>query len=625
MNVTSGLSRPIACTSSPRLGASWSVSTRRRPGGSRAREAFTLVEVLVTVALLGIVMVLLLVPLVNSFGYFRSATARGDAQAAARICLDSMARELADAMYVQLDMYDESMIAFVPPLRLDPDDPNSDIVTPPRPDWSRAIRYWQALYDPTRNYNPGTYLGPGNTYFVARTVVPDPLNYPDSYDDPWNRWSQDWADEQNDQAAEGITNWSPISRIVHTDIDWQFTGNDFGLRNATLQPGFPYLDVQYQLSEGTITEAEATRAYRDYVVGLTPNALDYDASHLEFAPAVVAGEWLRPLTGPNGVDYSVYRSRHPLWRLGAPYTGWASFAEDQQLLGFLDTLYWARDPFLLIHRWEPEQQRYLLRAAGVFDPRTRFMRVMNLGATGGEPAAIYDTAEYPYVSPTAWIAFGIDWIDGSLHCALPPWGDRASMQAELPYAVGPGTLVSVSALPEGQLKYDMGLPPWAARTVDGSAFSAFILPDSVEVYADSFTGGVSTGLPDRLLTQVECTPREGMDQFQLGADPSAAASTHGPHYGWLRFPQVLGDGVDADLHTFWIDYRWRNNGYWENGVEYPDLISAYYRTAAIIDISLTVTRADPSARAGQRISQSANMSRRVKLRNLVREIRHAED
>ncbi|MBE9565969.1 MAG: hypothetical protein IMF16_04390, partial [Proteobacteria bacterium] len=60
-------------------------------------------EVLVTTALLGIVFVLLLIPIVNSFGYFRSATARGDAQAAARICLDSMARELADAMYVQLD------------------------------------------------------------------------------------------------------------------------------------------------------------------------------------------------------------------------------------------------------------------------------------------------------------------------------------------------------------------------------------------------------------------------------------------------------------------------------------------------------------------------------------------
>lgn len=619
MSVTSSISRPIACVSSPRLRASLAVSARRRLRGSRAREAFTLMEVLVTVALLGIVFLLLLIPMVNSFGYFRSATARGDAQAAARICLDSMARELADAMYVQLDMYDESIIAFVPPLRVDPDDPNSDVVTPPRPDWSRAIRYWQALYDPTRNYNPGTYLGLGNTYFVARTVVPNPL----SYDDPWNRWSQDWVDEQNDEAAEGITNWSPISRVVHTDIDWRFEGSDFGLRNVTLQPGFPYLAVQYQLHEDAIDEAEATRAYRDYVVGLTPNALDYDASHLEFAPAVVAGEWLRPLAEPTGVDYSVYRSRYPLWRLGAPYTGWASIAEDQ-LLGFLDTLYWARDPFLLIHRWEPEQQRYLLRAAGVFDPRTRTMRIMNLGAAGGEPAAIYDTAEYPYVSPTAWIAFGIDWIDGSLHCALPPWADRASMQAELPYAVGPG-LLAVDSSPEGQTIYNLGLPPWAARMIDGTAFSAFILSDSVEVYADTFDGSDFTGLPDRLLTQVECTPREGMDQFQLGTDPSAAAFTHGPHYGWLRFPQTLGDGVDANLHTFWIDYRWRNNGYWESDVEYPDLISAYYRTAAVIDISLSVIRADLSARAGQRISQSANMTRRVKLRNLVREIRHAED
>jgi hypothetical protein len=58
--------------------------------------------------------------------------------------------------------------------------------------------------------------------------------------------------------------------------------------------------------------------------------------------------------------------------------------------------------------------------------------------------------------------------------------------------------------------------------------------------------------------------------------------------------------------------------------EKPDLISAYYRTVAVIDISITVTRADLGASAGQRIAQSAHLTRRVKLRNLLREIRYEE-
>ena len=119
--------------------------SRNELAASRRYRGFTLLEVVITVGLLGIVLALLLIPVMSSLGYFRSATARADAQNAARLALDAMARELTEAMYVQLDMYDSSMIAFVPPLRVDPDDPNSEVVTPPRPDWDQAIRYWRAL------------------------------------------------------------------------------------------------------------------------------------------------------------------------------------------------------------------------------------------------------------------------------------------------------------------------------------------------------------------------------------------------------------------------------------------------------------------------------------------------
>ncbi len=597
------------------LGKQAKTGRRALPGG---RRGFTLVEVVITVALLGIVLGLLLVPVMSSLGYFRSATARADAQTAARIALDAVARELTEAMYVQLDMYDSSAIAFIPPLRVDPDDPNSEIVTPPRPDWDRAVRWWRALYDPTANYNPGGGFAPANTYFLARSVVPQPF----TYDDTWNRWNEAWAAGQDAAGAEGVADWAPISRVVHTDVDWRFEPGQIGRRNATLQPGFPYLWVQYQLESGAISYAEAARLYRDHVVALTPNATDYDVSQLEFNPTVVAGEWLRPVEISASKDYSVYRARYPLWRLGAPYTGWANLSDDpenQYVAAALQEMPWARDPFLLIYRYETAEGNYLLNALGVFDPRTRTMRIIDPGTRG----EIYDTGSYPYRSALASVAFGVDWIDGSLRCDFPPPGTEYQMYEEEPVEMLGADLTL--AIPDGsQTVYEAPLmSAWSARSA-GEALSTFLNADSIQVRADT-TGD---GVPDRALAQVYCVPRDNSDEFQVGLDLPDNIGTSPLTYGWLRLPEHLAGYADPTLCTFWVDFRWRNNGVVPAGMtlaqEKPDLISAYYRTAAVLDITITVTRADPSATAGQRVAQSAHLTRRVKLRNLLREIRYEE-
>jgi prepilin-type N-terminal cleavage/methylation domain-containing protein len=596
-------------------------SGRRHPAQAihLSRRGFTLVEVLVTLALLGIVIGLLMLPVANSMGYFRSATARADAQSAARVALDTMARELTEAMYVQLDMYDNSMIALVPPLRVDPDDPNSEIVTPPRPDWSRETRFWRALHDPTMNYDPAGRLRPANTYHVARTVVPNPL----AYDDEWNRWNADWAAWQDGRAEGGTTNWAWIPRVVHSDVDWRFEEGQVGLRNVTLQPGFPYLAVQYLLHTGEITDAEAARLYRDYVVALTPNAAQYDVPRLEFRPTVVAGEWLRAADTPEGSDNSVYRARYPLWRLGARYTGWAALTEEPALHQILAEGEWARDPFLLVYRYLPDEAgnwRYTLHALGVFDPRTRTLKVLD--PTNGAP--VYDSGLYPYRPETAWAAFGVDWIDGSLHFGFPPPGDEPSMTAGAPLVADGATLTEQSlAGPPIQTVYEVGLlGPWEGRS-GGETMSYFLVPGSVRVRVD--VDGIEGA--DRTLTEVFCTPRESSDEFQVGLDPwsSGANDPRGPRYGWIRLPAALAGGVVTTACTLYIDFEWRNSGVWVDGEEFPDLVSAYYRTASVLDVSLTVTKADPSAKAGQRVAQSANMTRRVKLRNLLREIRYAEE
>jgi len=587
-----------------------------------AREGgFTLIEVVVTMGLLGIVLALLLVPVFNSLGYFRSATARADAQNAARIALDSVARELTEAMYVQLDMYDNSLIAFVPPLRVDPEDPNSEIVTPPRPDWSQAIRYWPALFDPTANYNPSGRLAPANTFFLARTVVPEPL----TYDDPWNRWNQDWAQAQDADGAEGIADWAAISRVVHTDVDWRFAPGQIGKRSATLQPGYPYLDVQYRLANGTITQTQASRLYRDNVVALTPNATEYDVSQLEFTPYVVAGEWLRPVRGTEKSDYSTYRARYPLWRLGAPYTGWAQLSDDPFVHDLLRQLPWARDPFLLIYRYDTSQGAYALHAIGAFDPRTRTMKVLDTNTQ----SEVYDTGQYPYRPAIASTAFGVDWIDASLLCAFPPEGDETAMKGGAPYMFVGGELQPATAGDSTVIVYDKALRvEWANRT-GGDALTSFVNPESVEVRVD--TNG--DGVPERTLTRVFCTPRSGWDEFQLGVDPAElgknSPAAKAPEYGYIRLPQWLaGSSMDPRNFTYYADFRWRGNGVVPAGGtltdEKPDLISAYYRTASVIDITITVTRANPAATAGQKVAQSAHMTRRVKLRNLLREIRYEE-
>jgi type II secretory pathway pseudopilin PulG len=612
-----------------------------------AGAGFTLVEVMVTTALLVIVLGLLLYyPIMSSFSYFRSASARADAQSAARIALDAMARELTEAMYVQLDMYDSSMMAFVPPLRVDPGDPNSDIVMPPRPDWERAVRYWRALHDPTMNYSTGDHLSTGNTFYLARTAIgrlpgdPEDVLPPFVTDDLWNRWNDDWATELSNYSANGKDNWAAINRMVHTDVDWRAVSGSVARRNVTLQPGYPYLYVQYLSDLGQITQAEATRMYRGSAVALTPNALDYDVTRLEFAPMAVSGEWLRPIQAGGGEDPSVYRAQYPLWRQGTPSTGWTALAEG---LGVAFPA-WARDPFLLIdgYRYNGVQSVRKL-AIGMFDPDSRTMKVFDLddleAAASPESAAwIYDTDQY--YAPSArtlwreidWTGFGVDWTEGSVRFDFPPPED--AYIGDL-YAIESSKLEASVSLDDGG-KFDLPLPLWEYRVTAGAVLDAFVIADTVDVWTDtdedSGPGASMTGVPDRLLTRVNCTPRENSYQYQLGAEPAIGGNgSYAPNYGWLRLPEFLGEGDATQNHTFWVNFRWHDNGVWadiddDGDSEYCwDLVSAYYRTAAILDVSLTVTRSDPNARLDQRIAQSANMTRRVKLHNMLRRVRYAED
>ncbi len=532
---------------------------------------------------------------------------------------------------------------------MNPDDPTSQVVTPPRPDWDHMVRYWRALDDPTQNYSPTRRVGVPNTFYLARTVVADPMNVSDT----WNEWNQTWADTVNADPKQAGINWAPLSRIVHSGYDWPTPGKRdssgnaiYGARSNTSQPGYPYLYATWNFANDS---AKLNRFYRDHVRPLTPNSEDYDVTALSFEPLVVGGEWLTPSS-----DNSVYLARYPLWRMGVKFTSWTALQGNDLLVKRItdeSALHgWQpRDPFLLIYRWKvdtsnPNGGYYDLQnplGIGAFDSRSRTLKILNPDESQ-KNWFLYDTYNYPtrvpppVPSPVPYtpVALDVDWTNGALRYDFPPVQED-STGAHLPTAEKAITVnVSAKPPPSGwpptQPKvYDYPLAVWDKRTA-GSDLTQFLLPSTLTVKVADVKG-----TPRFPLMPVNRTPRDYSNEYQVGLDPTvdgsyqAPPASNQPAYGNIRLPAHLsfvGNAtvLDTTSQTFLVYYRWRDNGIVPAGKtldkEKPDLVCAYYRTGAIVDIRLTVTRADAS-RTTERISQTATVTRRVKLRTALRDVR----
>jgi hypothetical protein len=246
---------------------------------------------------------------------------------------------------------------------------------------------------------------------------------------------------------------------------------------------------------------------------------------------------------------------------------------------------------------------------------------------------LYDTGFYPYdstllqylpapittVAMPLQYAFGVDWTDGSLKHGFPA-SEEIVGATEL--VLNP--LAGAMGMYEVFEAYEAALLPYYAARTAGSQLSCFLDPDSIRVRVDIG----SNGTIDRTLSQVSRIPRAHLDEYQVGLDLPDNASSYMLKYGLLRLPEFLAGGVSPTACTFYVDFRWRNNGVIPAGGaiinERPDLISAYYRSASVIDIAVTVTRADPAANVNKRTSQTAHLTRRVKLHNLLRQVRHED-
>jgi type II secretory pathway pseudopilin PulG len=354
---------------------------------------FTLIEILVTIFLIVLLMFLIAYPILTGFAFMEKGVARADAQSAARLAMDAMTRELAEAMYVFDPPLGGMFVAFLPARS------SADKVAPIEPE-AVAIRYWRALRDPFHAYRPFYQVSsnPVNPYYLARSEIEDPARR----DDDWN-----------DSAGA-------LTRAAF----WYPDGHSYGGQAwATSQPGYPWLEAVRQYGAGPPPPEDAYDLYRQLAVGLTPNNADYDIPSAGFSPARISDETLVPWTSAFPRDYSRYRARYPLW---ADFAQWDPEASDFAMMGQIKV--YAGSP------------RTLTYVTGV-DVATGEVWVVRVS----DSARLYNIGSYPQRDVTdpdqAEYAFGIDYDRGEVLFDFPAQDQIAASAAMYIY-----DLPSVSSL-----------------------------------------------------------------------------------------------------------------------------------------------------------------------------------
>jgi len=318
---------------------------RARPSG------FTLVELLVAIALLTIVVSLLIVPFLTARSLLARGSAQSDAQTAARESMETLQRELANAMYVfDQPAGDESSLAFMLPAV----DDFGRLIQPVHPALDPlgrlvAIRYWGTLVNPEEPYNPyyGTIRGDRNPVILARTEVADapatPLFPPD-------------------RASTAVDRTYPPF-----NASW----NDFVIAVASVSADF-------NLPQEPLPPAGAPPGTQP---GTFPRPLTF-LINPKFTFAQVGDEVLRPREVGGKLDYSTLEGSRGLW------TG---------------------DIQVSVFRTGQTAPVYTARME---DPtNSGFRRLIIRDDTN---AMVYDTGQYPTRDASVPYGFGVDYIRGRL-------------------------------------------------------------------------------------------------------------------------------------------------------------------------------------------------------------------
>jgi len=390
---------------------------------------FTLIEILVTIGLIILLLLLVGYPILAGLAFMEKGIARADALSAARLAMDAMTRELAEAMFVFDPPVDGRFIAFLAPVS----PPQGAAPIEPQ---AAGVRYWAALRDPRYAYAPFHLPGanPINPYYLARTEIPDP-----------------------GERSELTDEWNDSGEALTRATFWYRDGHVYNGTWPTSQPGYPWLEAVTLYA----SQAERDRWYIERAVGLTPDNVDYDVPTASFAPEPVTDEALVPWTTAFPRDYSRYRARYPLW---VGFAQWNPAASPPAFVSKGQVKVYQGSPRVLAyytHTRTDTGHVWVYRPADPANPDPL------------TDTAVYDTGTYPtrVVSDPlqAEFAFGLDY-------------DRGEVRFDFPAAD-----VAV-ADPTDAYRYDL---PSVKAVDDLNPGSARIVRGSTTVWVESPTGEVT--------------------------------------------------------------------------------------------------------------------------------------
>jgi len=278
------------------------------------RSGITLVELLVTIAVLAMVMALLAFPILSAFGYIQKATARSAAQQAGMRAVQAITRDLETATYVFDLPIDGSAVTV------------THVIA--------GANYASSTADASLAGSLGMSM-----YFSGSVVVDRyarMLDFPFTLNSAGTAWQPLLPDYQavTDSAissslysAQYTSYYRPTSSALTRPNPYilghlQTQTNSWASAEALAFDGL-YQDrgASYPLRENRYAVLAANKAnkgllwrlVRNDIINLTPNGADWDLPVFQASPLRIQNEALSPVTAPeNGLPVAVM-ARYPLW------------------------------------------------------------------------------------------------------------------------------------------------------------------------------------------------------------------------------------------------------------------------------------------------------------------------
>jgi len=389
------------------------------------RRAFTLVEMLVSLAILGILFSLLLRPLMLALEVLSIGTGEQRAQRLARSSIDTVSGDLQSALrvYPNLATFDLSngngtgatarwrtaqtaRLDLVPAAR----DSNGKLITPVRPAYANnnpsqplVISYWRMRNDPTKDYEPQT-----NPYRLWRAIYAYSTTGDPATDSPDALWQK--ALSYNKSLSQVGTDLAPLF-IRGGAYDWFVSNLDRRPPADT--------DTDRILRAPTANAAYTNATRIGAVTAVTD--LEADVRDVSFKPALTTGALLR--SNDNCTAY-----KGGLGRWVPPYQ---RESDGQWTLPSGDVV--AGHPVVASFRASGSRSALLGDNYVVSveqDPNSAKVGhpvLYRLPSGSGSPVRVYDLTDYPKrvfgcqpgCDDSGEFACGIDWASGEVVTAFP--------------------------------------------------------------------------------------------------------------------------------------------------------------------------------------------------------------